>query len=98
MPIQRFLNILPQKPDSDITEIKSNEHDPDSVNNFAKNNNAVTNDGKLSEEQFKKIIDESDEIDNFEPYILICKQTAHANHIKRLIVATGQKLLTTLNL
>lgn len=38
------------------------------------------------------------ESENYEPYILMCKQTAHANHIKRLITATGQKLLTTLNL
>lgn len=38
------------------------------------------------------------ESEDYEPYILICKQTAHANHIKRLITGTGQKLLTTLNL
>lgn len=69
---------------------------------FGKNNNSLTGKEQVNfgEEQFKIISDDEDfyDIDNYEPYILICKQTAHANHIKRLIVATGQKLLTTLNL
>lgn len=39
-----------------------------------------------------------DEIQNYEPYLLMCKETMHANQIKRLISATGQQLLCTLNL
>lgn len=38
------------------------------------------------------------EIQNYEPYITICKETMHANQIKKLITATGQQLLCTLNL
>lgn len=38
------------------------------------------------------------EIQNYEPYVVICKETMHANQIKKLITATAQQLLCTLNL
>ncbi|KAJ8982041.1 hypothetical protein NQ317_001735 [Molorchus minor] len=38
------------------------------------------------------------EIQNYEPYIVICKETMHANQINKLITTTGQQLLCTLNL
>lgn len=38
------------------------------------------------------------EIEDYEPYITICKETMHANQIRQLITATGQQLLCTLNL
>ncbi|KAJ8953684.1 hypothetical protein NQ314_007292 [Rhamnusium bicolor] len=38
------------------------------------------------------------EIQNYEPYIIICKETMHANQINKLITTTGQQLLCTLNL
>lgn len=38
------------------------------------------------------------EIQNYEPYLVMCKETMHANQIKKLISATGQQLLCTLNL
>ncbi|CAG9815124.1 unnamed protein product [Phaedon cochleariae] len=38
------------------------------------------------------------EIQNYEPYIIICKETMHANQINQLITTTGQHLLCTLNL
>lgn len=38
------------------------------------------------------------EIQNYEPYLIMCKETMHANQIKKLISATGQQLLCTLNL
>jgi hypothetical protein len=31
-------------------------------------------------------------------YIQVCQQVGHANHIRALIMATGQQLLATLNL
>jgi len=31
-------------------------------------------------------------------YVQICRQVGHANHIRALIMATGQQLLATLNL
>jgi hypothetical protein len=31
-------------------------------------------------------------------YVQICQQVGHANHIRALIMATGQQLLATLNL
>lgn len=39
-----------------------------------------------------------DEIQNYEPYVTMCKETMHANQIKKLITATGHQLLCTLNL
>jgi hypothetical protein len=34
----------------------------------------------------------------YHSYVQICQQVGHANHIRALIMATGQQLLTTLNL
>lgn len=42
--------------------------------------------------------DTLNEIENYEPYITICKETMHANQIRKLTAATGQQLLCTLNL
>ncbi|XP_021913117.1 Hermansky-Pudlak syndrome 3 protein isoform X3 [Zootermopsis nevadensis] len=36
--------------------------------------------------------------DLYRSYVQICQQAGHANHIRALIMATGQQLLTTLNL
>ncbi|CAH2008089.1 unnamed protein product [Acanthoscelides obtectus] len=38
------------------------------------------------------------EIQTYEPYIMICKETMHANQINKLITTTGQQLLCSLNL
>nr|XP_023016560.1 uncharacterized protein LOC111505899 [Leptinotarsa decemlineata] len=38
------------------------------------------------------------EIQNYEPYVIICKETMHANQINKLIITTGQQLLCSLNL
>ncbi|KAL3270567.1 hypothetical protein HHI36_021104 [Cryptolaemus montrouzieri] len=43
-------------------------------------------------------LDIMNEIQNYEPYVVICKETMHANQIRKLIVTTGQQLLCTLNL
>lgn len=39
-----------------------------------------------------------DEIYTYDLYITICRETMHANQIKKLITTTGQQLLCTLNL
>lgn len=49
----------------------------------------------LSESEGNEILQE---IQNYEPYLIMCKETMHANQIKKLISATGQQLLCTLNL
>jgi hypothetical protein len=36
--------------------------------------------------------------DLYHGYVQICQQVGHANHIKALIMATGQQLLATLHL
>lgn len=38
------------------------------------------------------------EIQNYEPFVTICKETMHANQINKLITTTGQQLLCSLNL
>ncbi|KAG5889876.1 hypothetical protein JTB14_018923 [Gonioctena quinquepunctata] len=38
------------------------------------------------------------EIQNYEPYVIICRETMHANQINKLIITTGQQLLCSLNL
>lgn len=37
------------------------------------------------------------EIQNYEPFLVICKETMHANQIRKLITTTAQQLLCTLN-
>ncbi|XP_044260158.1 Hermansky-Pudlak syndrome 3 protein homolog [Tribolium madens] len=43
-------------------------------------------------------LDVLNEIQNYEPFVIICKETMHANQINKLITTTGQQLLCTLNL
>lgn len=43
-------------------------------------------------------LDILNEIQNYEPYVLICKETMHANQINKLIKTSGQQLLCTLSL
>jgi hypothetical protein len=43
-------------------------------------------------------LDVLNEIQNYEPFVMICKETMHANQINKLITTTGQQLLCTLNL
>ncbi|XP_063922297.1 uncharacterized protein LOC135136807 [Zophobas morio] len=43
-------------------------------------------------------LDILNEIQNYEPFVIICKETMHANQINKLINTTGQQLLCTLNL
>ncbi|RZC40531.1 Hermansky-Pudlak syndrome 3 protein -like protein [Asbolus verrucosus] len=43
-------------------------------------------------------LDILNEIQNYEPFVTICKETMHANQINKLITTTGQQLLCTLNL
>lgn len=45
-----------------------------------------------------KDLDILNEIQNYEPFVIICKETMHANQINKLITTTGQQLLCTLNL
>lgn len=42
-------------------------------------------------------VDILNEIQNYEPYVVICKETMHANQIRKLITTTAQQLLHTLN-
>lgn len=45
-----------------------------------------------------KDVDLLNEIQNYEPYVTICKETMHANQIKELISVTARQLLITLEL
>lgn len=50
-----------------------------------------------TEETDKINTDILNEIQNYEPYIVICKDTMHANQIKKLIITTSQQILCTFN-
>jgi hypothetical protein len=51
----------------------------------------------LSLEEMCRVLPPGDE-NMYHNYVQICKQVGHANHIRALIMATGQQLLATLNL
>lgn len=51
----------------------------------------------LSLEEMCRVLPPGGE-DIYHNYIQICQQVGHANHIRALIMATGQQLLATLNL
>lgn len=44
-----------------------------------------------------KELDILNEIQDYEPYIVICRETMNANQMRKLIIATSQQLLRTLN-
>ncbi|XP_017770886.1 PREDICTED: Hermansky-Pudlak syndrome 3 protein homolog isoform X2 [Nicrophorus vespilloides] len=56
------------------------------------------NELNIEEDNGENSTDILNEIQDYEPYITLCKETMHANQIKKLITATGQQLLCTLNL
>lgn len=48
-------------------------------------------------EEFCRVLPPGTEC-SYQPFIRVCQQISHANHILALIMATGQQLLSTLNL
>lgn len=75
---------------------------------FPQRFSTVSNESTNNKEEFSenmKHFDYSDndmdllnEIQNYEPYVTICKETMHANQIKELISVTARQLLITLDL
>ncbi|KAI4454775.1 hermansky-pudlak syndrome 3 protein [Holotrichia oblita] len=104
MNLEQLLDVFPQKMNvtslSSDKKIDSNKTEclddalqftytnSDDLDQFLRNSNIDTKDST----------DILNEIQNYDPYILMCKETMHANQIKKLITATGQQLLCTLNL
>ncbi|KRT79408.1 hypothetical protein AMK59_8468 [Oryctes borbonicus] len=104
MHLEQLLDVFPQRmnvanldPDKKIDSNKVETLDDalqftygcgDDLEQFLKNSNV----------DIKDSADILNEIQNYDPYIVMCKETMHANQIKKLITATGQQLLCTLNL
>lgn len=104
MQLEQLLDVFPQKmnvtnsdADKKVDSNKTQSQDDDilefsyigdDLDTFLSNSNVDVKDGR----------DILNEIQNYDPYIVMCKETMHANQIKKLITATGQQLLCTLNL
>lgn len=87
MNLDQLLKVFPQKMTNEIVNnTEACDNDENVIKEFA---NLKTNDNN---------IDILNEIENYERYITICKETMHANQIRKLTSATGQQLLCTLNL
>lgn len=83
MTLEQLIQVFPQR-FSTTNEISNNKEDvPDNLKRF---------------EYSDKDADLLNEIQNYEPYVTICKETMHANQIKELISVTARQLLITLDL
>ncbi|XP_072381233.1 uncharacterized protein [Diabrotica undecimpunctata] len=87
MTLDQLVQVFPQRFSTNNQE--SSELSPKSRLSIDKSEILATDDD---------ITDTLKEIQNYEPYIVICKETMHANQINKLITTTGQQLLCTLNL
>ncbi|CAG9830670.1 unnamed protein product [Diabrotica balteata] len=87
MTLDQLVQVFPQRFSTNNQE--SSELSPKSRLSIDKSEILTTDDD---------ITDTLKEIQNYEPYIVICKETMHANQINKLITTTGQQLLCTLNL
>lgn len=105
MNLEQLLDVFPQK--MNVTNLNSDKKidsnkteclddaiqfaytNSDDLDQFLHNSNNM---------DVKDSTDILNEIQNYDPYIVMCKETMHANQIKKLITATGQQLLCTLNL
>ncbi|XP_065167209.1 BLOC-2 complex member HPS3 [Atheta coriaria] len=89
MNLESLINVFPQHMDYSTSYIlESDDGIPKASSGLEMGDNDVEGEN----------VDILNEIQNYDPYITLCKETMHANQIKKLITATGQQLLCTLNL
>lgn len=82
MTLEQLIQVFPQRFSTISNENPNKDDLSDNVNLEHSNND----------------IDLLNEIQNYEPYVTICKETMHANQIKELISVTARQLLITLEL
>lgn len=68
------------------------------VSNDSANNKEESSDNMKNFDYPDNDMELLNEIQNYEPYVTICKETMHANQIKELISVTARQLLITLDL
>lgn len=84
MTLEQLIQVFPQRFSTTTNENTNNKEDvSDNLKRF---------------EYSDKDTDLLNEIQNYEPYVTICKETMHANQIKELISVTARQLLITLDL
>lgn len=99
--LDQLLDVFPQKMKSDTTNDKQKKPNggfptADGDKEESKATNVPTSDGPKTNNDVSDDI--LSDIENYEPYIQICKEIMHANQIRKLIITTSQQLLTTLKL
>lgn len=94
MNLDQLIQVFPQRMNNDATNTAKTAEKLHKNNLPPPGGSADSPDSDSSSEN----IDILNEIQNYDPYITICKETMHANQIRKLITATGQQLLCTLNL
>lgn len=83
MTLEQLIQVFPQRFSTTNENTNNKEDIPDNLKRF---------------EYSDKDTDLLNEIQNYEPYVTICKETMHANQIKELISVTARQLLITLDL
>lgn len=84
MTLEQLIQVFPQRFSTTSNENSNNKEDvSDNLKTF---------------DYSDKDLDLLNEIQNYEPYVIICKETMHANQIKELISVTARQLLITLEL
>lgn len=85
MTLEQLIQVFPQR-----FSTTSNDNSADKKDEVSDNQKAF--------DYSDKDMDLLNEIQNYEPYVTICKETMHANQIKELISVTARQLLITLEL
>lgn len=84
MTLEQLIQVFPQRFSTSSNENSDNKEDtPDNQKWF---------------DYSDKDVELLNEIQNYEPYVIVCKETMHANQIKELISVTARQLLITLDL
>lgn len=85
MTLEQLIQVFPQRFSTTLNENSNKDDVSDNLKHF----------DYLDKD---KDMDLLNEIQNYEPYVTICKETMHANQIKELISMTARQLLITLEL
>lgn len=94
MTLEELVQVFPQRINTNVLHLNDEESNEDGyVNSNVKDTSKIEN-GMVYTDQELDILNE---IQDYEPYIVICRETMNANQMRKLIVATSQQLLRTLN-
>ncbi|XP_044762835.1 uncharacterized protein LOC123319874 isoform X2 [Coccinella septempunctata] len=96
MNLEELVQVFPQRINTNglhYNNEESNDGGVNGTNRFGKDVDSFESGMVYTDRE----LDILNEIQDYEPYIVICRETMNANQMRKLIIATSQQLLRTLN-